>query len=254
MRKKLQALRKLGSRTRRVLEEDLPKEYEEDIIRGPLSLSRWQKGATKQTTKSKEVRGPKTCEMGTTNSMEVCGTKACGEITNSREAREPKPRSVNWVHMQAPEEEWEDEDDDSDVEGVRTAVAAIVKTESTIVKTEPDQVNSTPLSEIPESLIIGLNTPPQSYAPSSDVRELSGLAEIQSEPTFESIKNTLAKQVFHCKSEDELVWVLTRGLESLEVKPDVNRRKIKSGRSDKRKRMSGHEEDVIKRRNIRKAL
>ncbi|RAL58037.1 hypothetical protein DID88_009165 [Monilinia fructigena] len=89
LRKKFQVLRKLASRTRRVPTEELPDQYDQDIIRGHLSLSRWQKKGSKNGLKPN---------------------------VKSKKVVKERSLSTREERMHALAEAWEDEDDDSDFE------------------------------------------------------------------------------------------------------------------------------------------
>ncbi|KAJ8069523.1 hypothetical protein OCU04_003174 [Sclerotinia nivalis] len=211
LREKFQTLRRLGSRTRRVLEEDLPQEHDEDIIRGHLSLSRWQKGNEKRTANEKRA----------TDAEDISGRRSL---------------PVREAHMQALQEEWEDEDDESDFEDVGTAGTA------TAIKTEQDQLNATPLSVVPKSLVIDLDAPPHISEPTSDldIRDSSEPIEPQFESSLERIKSSLIEQISQCGNAAELCRALMDGLDiaDAEIKPDEPQKKGRPGRPRKRKRGS----------------
>ncbi|ESZ94882.1 hypothetical protein SBOR_4758 [Sclerotinia borealis F-4128] len=213
LRKKFKTLRKLGSRTRRVLAEDLPKEYGRDIIRGHLSLSRWQKNNRKLSEN--------------------------GELTF-----EARPLSSRQEREQALQEEWEDEDDDSDFEDIRTAGAAMVKEENasqpTIIKADPDQTDQSRLSNIQKSSIIDLeaSTRFSESSPDANIRNPSDSTKLQSKSALEISKSHLIEQLSQCQNEEELCRVLVKGLEIAKEDPDEPCRKRKPGRPTKRKRGS----------------
>ncbi|QSZ36921.1 hypothetical protein DSL72_009011 [Monilinia vaccinii-corymbosi] len=212
LRKKFQALRKLASRTRRVPLTELPKEYDQDIIRGHLSLSRWQKKGRK-TSVVKKVKVPKL-----------------------------KPVSAREKHMRVLQEQWDDEDDESDFEDVRAAAAVAVKKErvkkehvkeetinsggATVIKVEGDTTDQDQLTGLPESSIIDL-----------DVRDPSELRSPMSEPSLEGKKSRLIDQLSQCENAEELNRILMNGLEISEVKAERRQKEGKSERLEKRKRI-----------------
>ncbi|KAI9640156.1 hypothetical protein NHQ30_011393 [Ciborinia camelliae] len=227
IRNKFQALRKLGSRTRRVVHDDLPKEYERDIIRGHLSLSRWQKNPTKSSVNSEQVPKEKSLAVREEHKQGSLKSPANVEeipMQKSLTARKVhKQRSLTVreeEHMQALRDEWEEQDDESDFEDIRKASAVTIKQENVIIKTDPDQTNGPQLSlaDIPESSIIDLDSPQIS------------------ESSLNEIKSQLIEQISRCENPEELSQVLMNGLEIVEAKPGGSPVKRRPGRPMKRKR------------------
>ncbi|KAB8296660.1 hypothetical protein EYC80_002084 [Monilinia laxa] len=208
LRKKFQALRKLASRTRRVPTEELPDQYDQDIIRGHLSLSRWQKKGSKNGLKPK---------------------------VESKKVVKERPLSTRQKHMHALAEAWEDEDDDSDFEDVETASTVIAKKESvkkenvkkehidtggaTIIKMEYDLTDQDKSAGLSKSSTMELNAPPQASNLSSvmSVRDLSELRNPPSEPSLEGKKTALIERLSQCENAEELHRVLMNLIETEEL-------------------------------------
>lgn len=225
LRKKFQALRKLASRTRRVPTEELPNQYDQDIIRGPLSLSRWQKKGSKNGLKPK---------------------------VKSKKVVKQRPLSTREENMHALAEAWEDEDDDSDFEDVQAASEATVKKErvkkehikkevsdhggTTIIKMEYDLTDQDQLAGLSEPSTMDLNAPPKvsSSISATSVRELSELRTPSFEPSLEGKKTALIERLSRCDNAEELHRVLMNVIETEELEERGTR---ESEPPSKRKRL-----------------